>query len=319
MPVKWKKMASFLQRLPHMKDFHTFISRYDSLEISYVTVRPEGQPAAVMQLLHGMCGCKERFMPFMEFMAGHGVACIANDHRGHGDSVKSADDLGYMYDGGYKALVDDIRQMNGIAAREWPGLPLYMLGHSMGSLALRTYLKNHTEHIDGVVICGSPAPNVLAHLSRFTSGLAVRAGMGRVRPGNLQALASASYNRNFRKEGLQAWTCSDPKVREAFLSNPRTDFIFTLNASNALMNMMCETYSHSGWIVRNPDMPVLFLSGADDPCTAGPNGMEKAVRKMRDAGYKDVSYKIYPAMRHEVLNERGKERVWQDILEFMGL
>ena len=85
------------------------------------------------------------------------------------------------------------------------------------------------------------------------------------------------------------------------------------------MNMMCETYSSDGWTVCNPDMPVLFLSGADDPCMGGMKGLGKAVRKMRKAGYEDVSYKIYPAMRHEVLNERGKERVWQDILRFMGL
>ena len=73
------------------------------------------------------------------------------------------------------------------------------------------------------------------------------------------------------------------------------------------------------WTVCNPDMPVLFLSGADDPCKAGQKGLENAVRKMREAGYHDVSYKIYPAMRHEILNEIGKERVWQDILRFMGL
>lgn len=302
-----------------MKEFHTFVSRYDSLEISYVVVRPEGQPKAVLQLLHGMCGCKERFLPFMEFMAGQGVVCIANDHRGHGDSVKSADDLGYMYDGGYVALVDDVRQLNRMAAREWPCLPLYMLGHSMGSLALRTFLKNHTDRLDGVVICGSPAPNVLAHLSRVFSCMAIRAGMGRKRPVNIQSLASAAYNRNFRNEGPKAWICSDPEVRKAFLSNPRTDFVFTFNASNALMNMMCETYSPAGWTVCNPDMPVLFLSGADDPCMVGPKGLDKAVMKMRQAGYHDVSYKIYPAMRHEILNEIGKERVWQDILRFMGL
>ncbi len=84
-------------------------SHYDGLDIRVVVVRPVEEPAAVLQIAHGMCGSKERYMPFMEFMSRNGIACIIHDHRGHGDSVKSDKDLGYMYEGGADALVDDMR------------------------------------------------------------------------------------------------------------------------------------------------------------------------------------------------------------------
>ena len=92
-----------------MTEQATLRSRYDDLDISVLVVRPEGEAKAVLQLAHGMSGCKERFLPFMEFMAEHGVVCVANDHRGHGDSVKTPTDLGYMYGGGKDALIDDMR------------------------------------------------------------------------------------------------------------------------------------------------------------------------------------------------------------------
>ena len=83
-----------------MTERFTIRSDADSLDISVMTVAPEeGSIKAVLQLSHGMCGCKERFMPFMEYMARNGIMCVANDHRGHGESVRTSRDLGYMYEG----------------------------------------------------------------------------------------------------------------------------------------------------------------------------------------------------------------------------
>ena len=87
-------------------------SRADGLEIGVRLILPDRRPCAVLQLSHGMCGCKERFLPFMQYMAEHGVACIANDHRGHGASVKHIEDLGYMYSSGYKGLVADMKMVS---------------------------------------------------------------------------------------------------------------------------------------------------------------------------------------------------------------
>ena len=144
--------------------FYTLDSSYDDLKVSVVSVCPDGRPSAVLQLAHGMCGSKERLIPFMEYLAGEGIACFANDHRGHGASIKSENDLGYMYDGGQVALVEDMKMLTDRIKDQYPDIPVFLLGHSMGSMAARVYLKRYPDALDGVIICGSPDYNPIQSL-----------------------------------------------------------------------------------------------------------------------------------------------------------
>lgn len=100
-------------------------SAYDWLSISVAAVYPENHPKAVLQISHGMCGCKERFLPLMEYMAAHGVSCVANDHRGHGLSVKNEKDRGYMYKGGYKSLADDMKMVTDWTRKSFEDVPVF--------------------------------------------------------------------------------------------------------------------------------------------------------------------------------------------------
>ncbi len=293
-------------------------SNYDGLKISAVIVRPEGTPKAVLQIAHGMCGSKERYMPFMDFMSMNGIACIANDHRGHGESVKSDEDLGYMYEGGAEALVDDMIQVSEYARKAFPGSPLFLLGHSMGSLALRACVRKDDSLFSGLVLCGSlvynPLSSVVGKILSFLCGC----GLGHFRPKVLPRIVSDWYNRSFHEEGYQAWTCSDPAVRESFQENPKNNYRFTLNGSNGMVQLMRMAYATDGWTFKSPSLPALFLAGEDDPATGGPEGMTNAVEAMKKVGYRNISLKTYPLMRHELLNEIGKEQVWRDILDFIN-
>lgn len=302
-----------------MTDHATLRSRYDGLDISVIIVRPEGEAKAVLQVAHGMSGCKERFMPFMEFMAEQGVVCVANDHRGHGDSVKTVEDRGYMYDGGKEALIDDMRGVTEAICQEYPQIPVFLLGHSMGSLAARVYAREDDSMLDGMILCGSPGYTYLAPIGYAISSFLNAVGLGRWRPKLIHRLTSDLYNHDFDSEGPMAWVCSDPQVRKEYIENPKTGFRFTVNANKALMGLMMGAYSSRAHKAGKKDMPVIFLSGDDDPCTRGGRGLDKALASMHDAGYVDITKKTYPAMRHEILNEIGKERVWQDVLDFMKL
>lgn len=133
-------------------------SQVDGLELELLVVEPE-EVRAVVQISHGMCEHKERYLEFMRFLADHGVASIIHDHRGHGASVKSLNDLGYMYGQGAKGLVEDLRQITRYARKCWTGVPLILLGHSMGSLTVRVYAKQYDSGIDGLIVCGSPSRN----------------------------------------------------------------------------------------------------------------------------------------------------------------
>lgn len=289
-------------------------SGYDGLGISVVMTMPEGETSAVLQLSHGMRGHKERFLPMMEFLAMNGVACVANDHRGHGGSVKAVHDHGYMYSGGYPALVDDMRTVNEWIHGRFPDKPVFLLGHSMGSLAARTYLKAHDESVSGVILCGSPSMAPALPLA-FVLLLAMNAfNHGRIRPKMVQGLVSSMFNRRFASEGRYAWLSSDPTVQQDFASDPASSFYFTANALLALIGMMKETYSSIGWHVTNPSVPIYFISGSDDPCMRTEAAFHASVQHMANLGYEDVTSAIYTGMRHEVLNEMEKETVWDDVL-----
>ena len=294
-------------------------SRIDDLPISMVVVTPKQEPKAVLQLSHGMCGCKERYMPLMEYMAENGVLCVASDHRGHGGSLRSIDDLGYMYEGGYLALVDDLRLVSEWAHRMYPDKPLFLLGHSMGSMAARIYTKFDDSGINGLILSGSPGWDPLSHVGRILTWMLCTIGLSHHRMRISQRSTSRRYNKKFASEGEQAWTCSDPVVRQDFFDSPVCNFIMTANGLYNVMSMMSETYRRGRWAVTNSTLPIMFLAGDDDPVVRGETGLHYAAQNICDRGYTNVTSVLYPGMRHEVLNEIGKEDVWLEILQFMGL
>lgn len=293
-------------------------SKFDKLPISALEVVPDQKPHAVVYMVHGLCGCKERFLPFMEFLAANGIACVASDHRGHGSSILKEEDRGYMYGGGVQAVVMDMDAVVDHIRKQYQDLPLVMVGHSMGSLAARSYMKSHDARLDALVLCGSPSPNPLAPVGGLIMrGLRVVKD-GRMRVGSIQKFTSRRYNKSFRDEGQQAWTCSDPEVRRAFAEDARCNFVLTVDCASTLLGLFRDAYSHKDWALEKPSMPVIFLSGDDDPCMITKEKFLKSVDRMRKNGYTDVRCQTYPGMRHEILNERDRLVVWQDILKFIN-
>ena len=274
-------------------------------------------PKAVLQLVHGMCGCKERFEPLMKYLADNGIVCIASDVRGHGASIKSMNDLGYMYKGGYLALISDLRQISEWGHSEYPKLPYFLLGHSMGSLAARIYIRQDDSNISGLIVCGSPSWNPLSVIVKWLTMAGCAVGLGHNRPRFLQNIASNRFNSRFASEGPLSWTCSDPQVRKSYRENPLCNFRFTINGTYNLMAMLEATYSSGSWNISNPQMRVIFMSGSDDPCMISEQKFHRSAYQMLKAGYQNVSSVLYPNMRHEVLNEVDKMVVWKDILNFI--
>ena len=301
-------------------ELHTvkLVSTNDGLEISVLYLCPvSGVPKGIVQLVHGMCEHKERYVPFMEYLASNAFASVIHDHRGHGESVKSSDDLGYFYEGGAKAMVYDIKMVTDWAKSAFPGLPLVLFGHSMGSMAVRSYAKRFDSELSGLVVCGSPSYNPGLVFGKFLASLNSKVFGKRHRPKLIQNIAFGAFNRNFRHESSNnAWICSDPEIVRAYDNDPLCTFQFTSDGFLNLFRLMQDAYSLKEWNCSAPDLPVLFISGDKDPCMSDLDRFDEAVEKMRKAGYRHVSSILYPGMRHEILNEAGKERVWADVLEF---
>ena len=280
-------------------------SAVDGLPLSVLYVEAEDQPRGILQCCHGMVEHKERYEGFMYYMAQHGWHVFLHDMRGHGASILHKDDPGYFYKGDPLNCVEDIRSINEQIRRDYPNLPVYAFGHSMGSLVVRAYCKKYDDTIDGLVVCGSPSYNKAAPLGHLLVKTLTLFRGDRYRSKLINNMALGSYNKPFRNEGPSPanWLSAYRDNVADYDEDPLCGFIFTLNGFNVLMTLMKEVYVDRNWVCRNPKMPVLFISGEDDPCRGGDKGFAQAVESMKKAGYANVDSKVYPGLRHEILRE----------------
>ncbi len=295
-------------------------SAADGLPLSVLEIYPDEKPWCLAQIIHGMCEYKERYEPLMEFFARRGIACVIHDHRGHGKSVyRENEDFGYMYGGGADALVADAWLVTAYLRRRWgKELPLTLVGHSMGSLVARCYLKKYDHLAAAAILCGSPSRNPFLKLGQAIVGLEGMLLGPRHKSLLMQALTFGPWAARFPQEKRPcAWICTDPKVVDDYEASNLCGFPFTVDGYRALLELMGETYSGRGWRCQNPDLPILFISGGDDPCMGNVRKFKQALDAMRLAGYRNVRGKIYPNLRHELFNEPKKEKIYRNCYCFI--
>ena len=286
----------------------------DGVRLSTVVIAPDS-PKAVVQFVHGMAEHKERYYPFMNYLAEKGYACVINDLRGHGASVTSAEDLGYLGKDGRAGLVNDVHNVTEWVRKRFPDLPVFLFGHSMGSMIVRSYIKRFDRDIAGLIVCGSPSNNPAAGLGSFLAGCIGLFKGQRYRSAFLANLCTGNNDKKFKADGLRnAWLSTNIANVQAYNNDPLCGFVFTANGyRNGLFLLMKDIYSPDGWSVSHPDLPVHFIAGAEDPCIISLKKFSEAVSFLRARGYREVTSQVYPRMRHEILNEVGREDVWRDV------
>ena len=305
---------------------YTHISGSDELPICVLRIEPEDPKniRGIVQMVHGKNEHKGRYTTFMRFLAAHGYLTIINDHRGHGESVLDPDDLGYFYDGGSEALVEDLHEIT-VDVKEYAArkcgredLPITLLGHSMGSLAARCYIRKYDADIDKLCLTGSPSRSSMIKQGmrivkrlKFIEGKKARSKLAK------KLIMGISYERKFRKEGLHnAWTNSEREAVIEHNNDPLCSFNFTLNGYEEMLKMAMLAYTE-GYIPQNPTLPIRFFSGEDDPCALSRQKLLEAFKLLERIGYTDIRCKLYKGMRHDVLHEKRKMTVYEDILNFI--
>lgn len=288
---------------------------------STIVYPPEGiKPIGIIEFVHGMCETRQRYANTFEILSKQGYICAIADMRGHGENILTTEDLGFFGDEGYKGLVDDVHEYTMFLKREYPNLPIVLLGHSMGSLIVRAYLKKYSKEVDGVILSGSPSDNPMAGVAKLLiKFLAIFRGW-HYRSPFINSLVNGPFERPFKKEGLlNAWLTRDRKIVDDYNKDPLCGFTFTLNGYLTLMNLMQQVYSSIGWISKNPSLPIMFISGGADPCRTNDKAFKKAVSHLKKCGYPNTFHKLYIDMRHELFNELDNEEVYSDILKFIEI
>ena len=286
---------------------------------------PEGEPVAALQIVHGMTEHILRYSEFAEHMASKGFAVYGHDHAGHG---RTSDEKGFFAEEeGWRVLVDDVASVNGVddvasvngrMRSDLPDVPHLIMGHSMGSYVTRMFLKGHSGDVDGAAIMGTgnqAGYQVSAVLMLSRIMCALRGAHGH--SGLLDKLVFGTYDKKFDSPDLpNRWLCSDPEALIQYRDDPLCGFSFTCAGYRDLFSLIRPLVGADGPEGIRPDLPVLFVSGEDDPVGGFGKGVRKAAANMMRY-VQSVDVILYPGMRHEVLNEIGKEGVMDDISEWM--
>lgn len=288
-----------------------------SLWIPYL---PEDELKGIVQIVHGMEEHIDRYDEFARFLARSGFVVGAHDHVGHGKSVVDARDLGHVtLDHGPDVLVADVERVREALFESFGGLPYFIFGHSMGSFVTRVYLSRYGQGVAGAVICGTGnQPYALAR-----SGNLLARAVGVVRGGHFKSkLIDGMGAGGFSKaiEGARTpldWISVDPAVVDAYIDDPLCGVMFTVGGYAALTGVVSQAVSPKVASRVPKDLPMLFIAGAEDPVGERGEAVVRAVELYRKVGVHDVSLILYPGMRHEILNEPEKQKVYDDVLNWI--
>ena len=302
-----------------MSDF-TFPSSDGVHDIHCRLWEPEGQVNAVVQLVHGVAEYIARYDAFANFLTDHGCAVCGDDHLGHGESINDDTELGWFSDErGWEHLVDDEKRLHDLLAEKYPGKPMVLFGHSMGSFIARTYLGVYPDGFDACVLSGTGRqPGIVCAAGKILAKREIRAHGSKYRSPTLQKMAFGSYLKKIDDPvGPNDWICRDEKVVRAYDADPLCGFTATAGLMYDMMDGLSIIGRADHMVKMDKALPVLFIAGDADPVGAYGKGVQKVAGQFKKAGMKDVTVKLYPGHRHEVLNELEKEKVWADVLGWM--
>lgn len=298
----------------------TFSSSDGVHQVSAIRWLPEGQPRAVVQLVHGISEHMGRYDGFARFLTEHGFAVVGHDHLGHGRTAADPSEYGWFGEkDGWKYVVKDVRALRERTGAEFPGLPYFLMGHSMGSFVVRGYLMFWPGTVDGAILSGTgQEPPLTVAAGRVLSALLSRVKGTKAHSSLLDSLSVGRYNKQFKPLRTNAdWISRDEAVVDAYRADPLCRFLPTVGMYHDMMVGLQLLARPENLRRKDPDTPVLFFSGDRDPVGANGAGVKKVAGWFRDAGVKDLTVKLYPGGRHEMLNETNRDQVYADVLGWL--
>jgi alpha-beta hydrolase superfamily lysophospholipase len=282
---------------------------------------PEVQPPkAVVHITHGMAEHSARYARVAAELTAAGYAVYAHDQRGHGETAVAPGDFGYFADhDGWTRLTDDLQLLRDRIATDHPNLPLFMLGHSMGSLVLRTYLIRHAAGLAGVIISGTSggAAWLSAVGELLAKGLRTVHG-ARGHSDLLTFLTFGPFNMRFKPNRTDFdWLSRDASEVDKYVADRMCGFGFTVQGFVDLYSGVLLIEADDAVAHMPKDLPIYVYSGDQDPVGGQTRGVRTYIDRLQRAGMTDVTYKFYPGARHEMLNEENRAEVQRDLVAWL--
>lgn len=282
---------------------------------------PKNQPApkVIVQMTHGMVEHMGRYEELACFLNEHGIGAIGHDTLGHGKSAQTSSQLGFFAKkNGDRCLVTDVARVTAYIKKNYPDSHIILLGHSMGSFVSRQYLTQYGSKIDGAILMGTGDPGKL----KVAFGLSV-AGFLRVLRGDFYRSDLVNYlmldsnDHYFFEKECTSWLNSNQEEVDRYHNDEYCGFQFTVSAYLDFFRILMRLAKNKGTERIPKRLPILLLSGEDDAIGEFGKGVRRVCDRYRRAGIRDVSMKLYPEMRHELLHETKRKQVENDILSWI--
>lgn len=290
-------------------------------KLYHTLFQPQDQKVkATILILHGMMEHSGRYTAFAKYLSEQGFAVLTYDHLGHGRTAKSTDELGFFQlENPAQQLVNDAESMADYLEKLYPDVPHFVLGHLMGSFIARCLLQQAGSHFDGAIISGTGG-----RISGISLAYGYLALLNRIAPRQRSQFINKTFswmnNRHFKHEkdfdGTN-WLSVNKENRIAFTQDPLCGIDFSNNGFYTLLSLYIRA-TRKGWTKTiAKSLPVLLVSGSDDPIGDFGKGTNQAAKDLQQDGFGDVTVNLYPKMRHEILNEDIKEQVYREIEQWI--
>lgn len=305
--------------MPTIKEFY-FESTTGTNQIFARQYTPDSTPKAIVQIAHGIAEHIDRYQDFMWFLAENGYLAVANDHLGHGKSIRGIDEQGFFAEkDGWDYVVGDMEKLHDLTCEQYPDIPYVIFGHSMGSFLARTFIIKHPDKYDAVIISGTGHQGKALVTGGYMMANAFVKIYGPKKIGDtMNGIAFGAYNKAFQPERTPFdWLSRDEKVVDKYMADPLCGFVARVSLFRDMMGGIRFITNQDNINTMSKTQPVYFMSGAADPVGDNGVGVEKAYKAFCNAGLKDVTMRLYPDGRHEMLNELNKDQVYKDILNWL--
>ena len=274
-------------------------------------------PKAVVKVIHGMEEHQGRYQAFAEYLQADGYAVVTADLRGHGKTALTLSHIAGR--DGHLLLLEDEEVILNFIHERWPGVPVDLFAHSMGTIIARAFLQTQSREYHRVALSGYPNPNSAAGAGILLTDILSAFKGGKKKSGMVDNMVLGPFSKAVpnAKSPLE-WLSRNPENVKRYAEDPLCGEPFTLGSYNALFHLikMMDTPAHYKEVWKL--LPILLISGKDDPCTGGEKGREDSLKRLKEAGFREIRVKTIDGMRHEILNETENQKVFRIILDFFN-
>lgn len=275
----------------------------------------------IVQIAHGMAEMSIRYERFARALTSAGYIVYANDHRGHGKTAKTVENLGYCGEDGFNWMIKDMKQLNDIIKNDNPGVPIFLFEHSMGSLLSQRYISLYGDTIKGVLLSGtSGKQGIMIEIGILMAKREIKKIGERGQSKLLNKMTFGGYNNSFKPYKTEFdWLSRDNVEVDKYVNDPFCGTVFTAGFYYDFFMGIKETHKLENMRNIPVNLPVYFISGELDPVGKSCKTVLGLIKDYKSLGILDVTHKFYKGARHEILNEINKDEVINDIINWLDI